>query len=169
MRCEVCGAEIRGQPYRRIIEGGRMTVCGRCASFGTAEWNPDRPRDRPRGRPVQRRPRSEVEAAETTAMVDDYGAKIRKARQRMGMNVEDLARKINEKESVIKKLEKEELTPDGKLIQKIRGALKIELLEVGEAPVAAPAARRASTGRTLGDIWKLSQSKAEDEEEEEKG
>jgi len=146
-----------------------MTVCGRCASFGTAEWTPDRPRDRPRWRPVQRRPRSDVEAAETLAMVDDYGAKIRKAREKMGMNVEDFARKINEKESVIKKLEKEELNPDGKLIRKIGSALKIELLEVGEAPVAARVARRASTGRTLGDIWKISQSKAKDEEEEEKG
>ena len=169
MRCEVCGDEIRGQPYRRIIEGGKMTVCGRCASFGTAEWTPDRPRDRPRWRPVQRRPRSDVEAAETLAMVDDYGAKIRKAREKMGMNVEDFARKINEKESVIKKLEKEELNPDGKLIRKIGSALKIELLEMGEAPVAARVARRASTGRTLGDIWKISQSKAKDEEEEEKG
>lgn len=110
-----------------------------------------------------------MEAAETLGMVDDYGAKIRKARQKMGMNVEDFARKINEKESVIKKLEKEELNPDRKLIQKIKNALKIELLEVGETPVAARVARRASTGRTLGDIWKNSQSEAEDEEEEEKG
>ena len=165
MRCEVCGDEIRGQPYRRIIEGGRMTVCGRCSSFGTSEWSPSMPRERPRGRPAPRRPRSEVEAAETLGMVDDYGAKIRKARQRMGMTVEDFSRKINEKESVIKKLEKEELNPDRKLIQKLTGALKIELLEVGDAPAAAPVARRASTSRTLGDIWKQSQEKTKEEEE----
>lgn len=165
MRCEVCGEEIRGQPYRRIIEGGRMTVCGRCASFGTSEWSPSMPRERPRGRPAPRRPRSEVEAAETLGMVDDYGAKIRKARQGMGMTVEDFARKINEKESVIKKLEKEELTPDRKLIQKLQSALRMELLEAGEGRVGAPVARRASTGRTLGDIWKLSQSKEKEEEE----
>jgi putative transcription factor len=165
MRCEVCGDEIRGQPYRRIIEGGRMTVCGRCASFGTSEWSPSTPRERPRGRPAPRRPRSEVEAAETLGMVDDYGAKIRKARQGMGMTVEDFARKINEKESVIKKLEKEELTPDRKLIQKLQNALRIELLEAGETPVGAPVARRASKGRTLGDIWKISQSKEKEEEE----
>jgi putative transcription factor len=97
--------------------------------------------------------------------VDDYGAKIRKARQRRGMTVEDFARKINEKESVIKKLEKEELNPDRKLIQKLKDALKIELLEVGEVPAAAPASRRASTGRTLGDIWKQSQEKPKEEEE----
>ena len=166
MHCDVCGAEIGGQPYRRIIEGGKMTVCSRCASFGSVEWNPNLPRERPRGRPAPRRPRSEVEAVETLGMVDDYGAKIRKARQRMGMTVEDFARKINEKESVIKKLEKEELNPDRKLIQKLTGALKIELLEVGDAPAAAPVARRSSTGRTLGEIWKQSQEKTKEEEEE---
>lgn len=166
MNCDVCGAEINGPPYRRIIEGGKMTVCGRCASFGSAEWSPNLPRGRPRGRPAPRRPRSEVEAVETLGMVDDYGVKIRKARQRMRMTVEDFARKINEKESVIKKLEKEELNPDRKLIQKLTSALKIELLEVGEAPAAASVARRASTGRTLGDIWKQSQEKTKEEEEE---
>jgi putative transcription factor len=144
-----------------------MTVCSRCASFGTSEWSPSLPREHPRGRPAQRRPRSEVEAAESLGMVDDYGIVIRKARQGMGMTVEDFARKIKEKESVIKKLEKEELTPDQKLIQKIKNALKIDLLEVGEAPVGARVARKASTGRTLGDIWKISQTKAEDDEEDE--
>lgn len=169
MLCEVCGAEIRGQPYRRIIEGGKMTVCGRCASFGTDEWSPTRPRDRMRSRPTPRRPRSEVEAAETEAMVENYGGLIRKTRQKMGMTVEDFSRKINEKESVIKKLEKEELNPDRKLIQKLKNTLKIELLEVGGAQVGAPVSRRVSTGRTIGDIWKLSQVDDKEEDEEDTG
>ena len=107
MRCEVCGEEIRGQPHRRIIEGGRLTVCGRCANFGSADWNPAMPRQPPRGRPAPRRPRSEVEATETMELVEDYGAMIRRARQKKRMTVEDFARKIQEKESVVKKLEKE--------------------------------------------------------------
>lgn len=146
-----------------------MTVCGRCASFGTAEWDPTRPQDRPRGRPAPRRPRSEVEAAENLEMVDDWGTKIKRARQKAGMSVEDFARKIKEKESVIKKLEKEELNPDRKLLSKVQNALKIQLQEAGGPPTAVPVARRTSTGRTLGDIWKLSQAKAEDDEEEDRG
>ena len=166
MRCEVCGEEIRGQPHRRIIEGGRLTVCGRCANFGSSDWNPRMPRQPPRGRPVQRRPRSEVEATETMELVEDYGAMIRRARQKRRLTVEDFARKIQEKESVVKKLEKEELNPPQKLIRKLENALGIKLLEAG-VPTAAPVARRAASGRTLGDIWKISQT--EDEEEEEKG
>ena len=164
MRCEVCGTEIMGQPYYRIIESGRMTVCARCARFGTADWDPNRAQMRPRSRPAPRRPRSEVEAAETLELVEDYGEKIRKARQRMRLTVEDFARMISEKESVVKKLEREELNPDGKLVRKIRNALNVDILEVGE-PAPAQATGRPATGRTLGDIMRQSQKPEEEKEE----
>ncbi|MCW3978350.1 MAG: multiprotein bridging factor aMBF1 [Candidatus Bathyarchaeota archaeon] len=164
MRCEVCGSEIREQPYYRIIEGGRMTVCGRCARFGSADWDPNRVQIRTRSRPQPRRPRSEVEAAETLELVEDYGEKIRKARQKRRLSVEDFARMISEKESVVKKLEREELNPDRKLVRKIRNALNIDILEVGE-PTPAPVSGRPATARTLGDIYKQSQKPDEKKEE----
>ena len=89
----------------------------------------------------------------------------------MRMTVEDLGTKIREKESVIKKLEKEELTPDRKLVQKLRNALKIDLMVAGETP-SAPLQSRPTNGRTLGDIMKLKQAAeepSEDEEEAERG
>lgn len=165
MRCEVCGDEIRGQSYRKVIEGGRLTVCGRCAGFGSAEWSPNRPTTRMRGGPPPppRRPRSEVEATEGLELIDDYGATIRKARQKKRLNVEDFSRMIKEKESVVKKLEKENLNPDRKLIRKIENALGVKLLEAS-TPTAAPVARKAASGRTLGDIWKLSQEEETEDE-----
>ncbi len=165
MRCEVCGDEIRGQPHRRVIEGGRLTVCGRCAGFGSSEWSPNMPSRRRRGGspPPPRRPRSEVEATEGLELITDYGATIKKARQKRRLNIEDFARMIKEKESVIKKLEKENLNPDRKLIRKLENALNLKLLEAS-TPTAVPVARRASSGRTLGDIWKQSQTEEEDDE-----
>ena len=167
MRCEVCGREIRGPPFRRLIEGARMTVCAQCARFGEADWTPSRPRA-----PASRqRPRSEVEAVERLELVEDYGEKIRKARQRMKMTVEDLGKSIGEKASVIKKLEKEELAPDRRLVQKIRNALKIELLVAEELP-SPPRPAKPSRGRTLGDLIKMRQvvkEEPEDEEETERG
>ncbi len=165
MRCEVCGDEIRGQPHRRVIEGGRLTVCGRCAGFGSSEWSPNMPSRRRRGGspPPPRRPRSEVEATEGLELIQDYGTTIKKARQKRRLNIEDFARMIKEKESVIKKLEKEDLNPDRKLIGKLENALNLRLLEAS-TPTAVPIARKASTGRTMGDIWKLSQSEEKDDE-----
>jgi putative transcription factor len=165
VQCEVCGSEIRGPPHYRVIEGGRMTVCARCASFGSRDWDP-RERRAPVRRPRQRpRPRSEVEAAEGLELVEDYGEKIRKERQKRRLTVEEFAKQIQEKESVVKKLEKEELTPDRNLIRKLRNALGVELLVVGET-APAPVTGKPSRGRTLGDIMKLSQSTKKAEKEE---
>lgn len=166
MRCEVCGDEIRGQPHRKVIEGGRLTVCGRCAGFGSGEWSPTMPTQRTRGGPPPppRRPRSEVEATEGLELIEDYGATIRKARQKMRLNVEDFSRMIKEKESVVKKLEQEDLNPDRKLIRKLENALNVILLEAS-TPTAVPVARKASSGRTLGDIWKQSQTEEKEDDE----
>lgn len=139
-----------------------MTVCAQCARFGTADWTPSTSRG-PSGTP---RPRNEVEAVERLELVDDYGSKMRKARQRMRMTIEDLGMKIGEKTSVIKKLEKEELIPDGRLARKLRNALKIELLVAGETQ-PAPRPLRPSGGRTLGDIIKQRQGTEEAPEDEE--
>jgi putative transcription factor len=114
-----------------------------------------------------RQPRSEFEALERLTLVDGYGDMIRVARQRENMTVDVLAKKIAEKESVVKNLEKEELVPDRALIQKLRNVLKIELL-VPEESAPAPKASKPSAERTLGDLIKQKQSaKAESQGTEE--
>ena len=167
MRCEVCGREIFGQPYYRIIEGGRMTVCGGCAKFSTQEWDPRKPRARPitrrtGGAPRPPRPRSDVEATEQLELIDDYGIAIKKARQKKGLSVEDFAKKISEKESVVKKLEKEELNPPEKLVQKLERALGIKLMERATQQTGSVLTRPMGA-RTLGDVIKI---KMPDDEEE---
>ncbi len=169
MRCEVCGREIRGQPYYRIIEGAKMTVCGQCAQFGSKEWDPNKPKGRSiRRRPTRTartsRPRSEVEAAEQMELVDDYGELIRKTRQKKGLTIEDFAKKLNEKESVLKKLEKEEFNPPMNLIEKVSRELNIKLLEPSSGGTVMGAVLTRPMGpRTLGDLIQL---KTEEEDEE---
>jgi len=188
MRCEVCGQEIREQPFYRIIEGGRMTVCGQCSKFGSGDWDPRQVNvSQNQRRPAQpRRLRNDLEAAEELELIDNYGELIRKSRQKKKLSVEDFAKKINEKESVVKKMEKEEMNPPAKLIKKIENsvvkkmekeemnppaklikkienALNIMILERGEAPSRVQISTKATAGRTLGDIMKLTQ-KDEDKE-----
>ena len=163
MRCEVCGREISGAPLRRIIEGGRLMVCGECAQFSSGEWTPTRPRAPPKARV----PRSEFEDLERLTLVEDFGRKIREARQREGLTVEDLAKKIGEKESVLKNLEKEELMPSEDLVKKLHNVLKIALL-VSEEPSSAPKTSKPAGPRTLGDVIKLRQGPKEPSKEEEK-
>jgi putative transcription factor len=150
LRCEVCGREIRGQPYRRIIEGSRLMVCSQCARFGDGEWTPTPPKPPQR----ERRPSGDLSRVEAMALVEDYGRVIREAREKMNMTVEELARRVGEKESVIKNLEREELVPSDALIQKLRRILKVELLvpEEGELKIASS---KPVEGRRLGDLLKL--------------
>ena len=159
MRCEVCGREIRGEPFYRVIEGGRLVVCGICAKFSKEEWDPKTPvsrRRQTRRRSAQPSPRrrSDVEAAESLELVEDYGMIIKKARQAKGWTVEDFARRINEKESVVKKLEKEDLNPPLDLVRKLQRELGVNLLVEAEDG-GAPLIGKPLGPRTLGDLIKI--------------
>ena len=167
MRCEVCGREIFGLPYYRIIEGGRLTVCSQCSKFSTQEWDPKRPQARKsptrrRSAQPRLRRRSDIETAESLELVANYGMIIKKARQKKGFSVEDLAQKIREKESVIKKLEKGEMNPPINLIRKVQRELGINILE--EAEVGKGRVLSKPMGpRTLGDLIKIKDSTKKEE------
>lgn len=166
MRCEVCGQEIRGEPRRRVIEGAKMVVCGRCAQFGSEEWSPNQsktPIKRTTRRSSPRPRRNYVEEAEELVLVDNYGEKIRKARQKAGFTVEDLSRKINEKESFIKKLEKEDFSPTPRVREKLKRTLGIELIERAES-VSGPVLSGPRGPLTLGDMIKIKEPKEKEED-----
>ena len=159
MRCEVCGREIQGNPYYRVIEGGRLTVCSQCSQFSTQACDPARPQARKsptRRRSAQPSPRrrSDIDAAESLELVEGYGMLIKKARQRKGLSVEDFAKKIREKESVVKKLEKENMNPPMNLVRKIQNALGISILEEA-AKSSGSVLSRPMGPRTLGDMIKI--------------
>jgi putative transcription factor len=165
MLCEVCGSEILGAPQRKIIEGAKLTVCYKCAGFGSAEWG-NRPTittipgkavvtSAPKPKLVSNRPprRNDVESMEQMEFIEDYGAQIRKARQRLGLSEKDLAMKMQEKETVVKKLEKEDLVPDAKLIQKLKQHLGLDVVEKTDKQHAKTTTiAKAPSMRTLGDM-----------------
>jgi putative transcription factor len=167
MRCEVCGREIRGPPNYRIIEGGKLTVCSQCSKFSDQEWDPKMPLARKtptRRRSAQPKPRrrSDIETAESLELVEGYGMIIKKARQKKGMNIEDFAKKIKEKESVIKKLEKENMNPPLNLVNKIQRELHINILEEAETG-STKILSRPMGPRTLGDLIKIKDSTKKEE------
>lgn len=167
MRCEVCGREINGLPYYRVIEGGKLTVCSQCSKFSDQEWDPKTPQARTgttRRRSAQPKPRrrSDIEAAESLELVDGYGMIIKKARQKRGISVEDFAKKINEKESVVKKLEKEDMNPPTDLIRKVQRELGINILEEAETSKGVVLTRPMGP-RTLGDLIKIKDSTEKEE------
>ena len=173
MQCEVCGRQIVGIPRRVIIEGAKMTTCGECVKLGSGEWNPEpSPRQLTKMKtkitlqiPSARRSVS-LDVPEDLEITENYGAHVRQAREKMGLDHEALGRRIGEKVSVLKKIENGKIVPDQKLAAKLEQTLKIKLLvHVSEPETVAPSSP-PSTGVTLGEIVQLKDEKRRHKEDE---
>jgi putative transcription factor len=154
MDCEVCGKSFTGKPFEVRIEGSLMRTCSGCARFGREEkgWSRlpqkgggSRWESQPVRKPVPA-PREKV-----IEVVENYHEAIRRAREMRGLNREDFAKIMNEKASVIVRLESGSLSPDEKLAKKLERLLDIKLLQASEeAPHDAP--RGGKRGEpTIGD------------------
>ena len=129
--CEICGKEVE-RTKKVKIEGIVLEVCDQCSVFGEAVIEEQKSEERKFTPEVYKsRGRSKARAfdPEEFILFEDYRKRIRKARESMGMEQKDLARMINEKQSVISKIESGGFNPDDAVIRKIEKALKISLKE----------------------------------------
>jgi len=62
-------------------------------------------------------------------LVEDYGQRIKKAREKAGLKQAAFAQKINEKQSLLRKIEREEVLPSEAVRRKIERSLNISLSE----------------------------------------
>jgi putative transcription factor len=172
MRCEVCGRKIHSEPVRAIIEGARLTVCVECSKHGKVVYDDTQgvgaaaapsPTKSFTKIPVIMRKPAAPQVQITTELVEDYALKIRTAREKLGLNHEDLGKKINEKASLLRHVETGKASPNNQLANKLEHALKIKLMVpiADEKVTAAPKKMAASEGLTLGDLIDMSK---EDEE-----
>jgi putative transcription factor len=167
MRCEVCGRKIREAPMRVVIEGAKLTVCTECSKHGKATWEepmktsvmPQRQSatslSMPNRAPIQIKKRIITARVDTSnELVEDYAEVIRQARETLGLSTEDLGKKINEKESVLRKIETGKMAPNELLVSKLERTLKIKLL-VPVAEEKVPLPKATSREFTLGDVMKF--------------
>jgi len=164
MQCEMCGETVRGTPKLVRVEGAELQVCTKCEKFGT-EVQQVRRTDLVRpAAPTQRSAATAVAkaAAPTTwrkrdlfdymegEIVEDYAARIRKARMDKGLSSKDLAMQIKEREHLIKKIENSELIPEEDVRKKLEKILEIRLID---APLQEAEKKVPSTlTPTLGDL-----------------
>ncbi|MDY6966306.1 MAG: multiprotein bridging factor aMBF1 [Halobacteriota archaeon] len=144
MQCEICGAEIFGRPNRIETEGSELNVCNSCVRYGTVVDKPHVPRK------IVRLSRSRQSKIETEEMVHNYGQMIREAREERAWSREEFAKKLNEKASLISKIERNEIVPDDEVRRKIEKMMKIKLTERVE--LMDVGSSKSSKDLTLGDI-----------------
>ena len=80
---------------------------------------------------------------------------VRNAREAKNWSREDLGKKINERVSVINRIESGKMTPDPKLTKKLEKALNITLLENVNDVDLNQFINSSSGERTLGNIVKI--------------
>jgi putative transcription factor len=158
----MCGETIRGTAKLVRVEGAELQVCTKCEKFGTEVQQvrrtdiarPSTAAPRP-GRtpttvvPAERRKRDLFDYMEGE-IVEDYAARIRKARMDKGLSSKDLAMQIKEREHLLKKIENSELIPEEDVRKKLEKILEIRLID---APLQEAEKKVPSTlTPTLGDL-----------------
>ena len=88
-------------------------------------------------------------------LIEDFSFEVRKAREAKDWSREDLGKKINERVSVITRIETGKMTPDTKLTKKLEKALNIKLLEKVDNVDLNQFINSSSGERTLGNIMKI--------------
>ena len=153
MQCEMCGKEVEDY-FRARIEGTVLNVCEKCCRFGRVL------------EPVKAQSREPVRQADVVnkpvlpdvveELVEDFALKIKSRREKLGLTQEELAKKINEKESILQKVESGHFTPSIKLAKKLENFLGLKLVEeVEEQKVLSGRSGSSGGGFTLGDFVKV--------------
>ena len=126
-----------------------MFVCRDCSGTGKIlKWPSQAAQNAGQGGAEAPRVRREME------VVDGYGALIQSARKKLGLPIEVLAEKINEKLSFLERIEHQKTLPDEKIARKLEKELGIViLLEVAESDTGGDTRKGAPV--TLGDIIEI--------------
>ena len=160
MECEICGKPVpENNPIRAKIEGSVMVVCKECSKLGTVQKAPPKPKylKQNKGKkPANTRKRNYSRNDEPSEeLIEDFSFEVRKAREAKDWSREDLGKKINERVSVITRIETGKMTPDTKLTKKIEKALNSKLLEKVENVDLNQFINSSSGERTLGNVMKI--------------
>lgn len=139
MICEMCGKDV--PTLNRVrLEGTTLRLCPDCSRFGTVLDAPPAPtprpgatmvtpaspgRQAPRGRSLEER--DLYKEMPEMELAPDWGKRIRAAREKLGWSPEDLAKKLNEKKSLVLKLEGGGFHPPDATVRKVERTLKIRL------------------------------------------
>lgn len=142
--CELCGKET--VLFRADIEGTELKVCQTCGSFGKVLTTASPMRN------MQKSVQLPQELQLTEAVISDFPKLVKDAREKKKLTQEECAKMMNEKESIIHKIETGAFKPSIALARKLEKALNIRLVETVEEEHLPKG--KSSGPVTIGDIIK---------------
>ena len=174
VQCEMCGTET-GSPKTVKIEGAELEVCDDCADFGTEVRTEETSSTSTKYSTSSPSSGSSSSSSSSTSgssgggggggsrrdmfdemdeVVQDYDDRIRDARESEGLTQEELADQLNEKSSLIRKLERGDVLPSDTVQRKLEKSLGVSLSAAGGGNDSEWSSDSAGGGTTLGDVVK---------------
>lgn len=161
MECEICGKEIRGKPVKTLVEGSEVNVCFNCKPLGTEKQITKSSQKGAKrvllNKKASKSTKSSIEFSDE--LVEGYNQIIRRERENRGWNQEKLGKKIQEKESLIKKIENKEINPEPSVVDKLEKLFDIKLRE--KPTEVKVDLEKSDTTPTLGDVVTIKKKKSE--------
>lgn len=141
--CEMCGKET--PLFKAVIEGSELNVCKSCGGFGRVMKT-----FKPRFEQKQELKKENIES-----LVPNFAQLIKQAREKRNMTQEEFAKLLNEKSSILHKIETGHFIPTIDAARKFERLLKIKLVESIEEEQIEDVKKTKSDVLTIGDIIKL--------------
>ncbi|NHI92721.1 MAG: TIGR00270 family protein [Candidatus Lokiarchaeota archaeon] len=164
--CDICGIEIHGKPRLKYVEGAKLQVCQNCSKFGKSvgfkgtgdDSSPKFIKTQPRMKTRVIKKEQELE------LIEDYNLRIKNAREKEKLTQDELAQKIKEPVSFVKRVEQGKVHPPISIVKKIERVLRINLLERLEMDDYIPSNVITKDDKmTLGDMIVVKKKKKKDE------
>ena len=168
MECEICG---KGEAdYVVFVEGARLSVCQACSRGAKIISSPSRYHERgsqkggasAAGSSSSMPGGSHAKSEPEFELVENFGSRMRNARNKMKLPLSVLAEKLAEKESFLDRIENQKTHPSEELARKIEKELGITILEESSSSLAQDDSSKpvgSKKGLTLGDILEIEQKK----------
>lgn len=145
--------------YRVRLEGGLVSACEACSGSGeivskvsVGAVKPKRKPEAPKTADVIVDDVPESKARLEFDLVDDYGIKVKNAREKRDWTQDDLGKLVNETHSMIHRIELGKLEPTAHLARKLESKLGIRILSAHTEEVEPSKAKVAEKDLTLGDM-----------------
>jgi len=165
-QCEMCGAEKSSLTTTKV-EGAELELCDDCKDFGTEVKTESSSTTSTKYSTSSDDSSSSSSSGGSSSgggggrrrdmfdqmdeIAGDYDEQIRSAREREGLSREDLAKELNEKASLIGKLERGDILPSDDVRAKLEKRLDVSLAE-GSDDDTADWETDSSMTQTLGDV-----------------
>ena len=163
MLCEMCGTESASLEPRKV-SGSILRLCSSCGEMGSQtsfrETIGHRAYVAQALEKRKQRDRYEDVEPDEYVLVSDYGARVRRAREKKGLDHASLGKRISEKKSILTSVEAGNMKPNEKLIKKLENTLGIKLVEKVDEE-SMPTTNQSSKTLTMGDLLKQAMDKNE--------